>query len=154
MPSASQPSDLDVSPRRVAVFALAVVVIALLGLACVLLPVVVSPPTRLRPAPLFPLLHAATARMTWVPIAALAALGLLGGLFTRLPTFLIAPASIAALPVAAIAEMIVDPTSHNLFPIEFLIYFLMGVPVMLAALCGRTVRWLFVDRRRGAPFQI
>jgi len=154
MQSNSEPSDLDVSPRRVAVLASAVVVIALLGLACVLLPVVISPPARLRPAPLFPLLDAAIQRMTWVPIAALAALGLLGGLFTRLPTFLIAPASIACLPAATIAEMIVDPTSHNLFPLEFVIHFLMGVPVMLTALCGRTVRWLFVDRRRGEPFQV
>jgi hypothetical protein len=154
MPSVSEPSDLDVTPRLVAVFASAVVVIAVLGLACVLAPVVLSPPARLRPAPLFPLLREAVEGMTSVPIALLAALGLLGGLFTRLPTPLIGPASIVGLPVASIAEMFVDPSSHNMFPLEFLVYFLMAVPVILTALIGRTVRWLLIDWRRGRPFQI
>lgn len=153
MHSASGPSDLDVTPRRVAILAAAVVVVAVLGLACVLAPVVITPPARLRPAPLFPLLREAVEGIGWVPIAALAALGLLGGLFTRLPTFLIAPASIAGLPAAAILEMLVDPTSHNMFPLEFAVYFFMAVPVMLAALLGRFVRWLLLDRRRGEPMQ-
>lgn len=153
MQNASEADDLEVTPRRVAVLASAVVVIAALGLACILLPVILSPPVRLRPAPLFPLLREAVEGMTWVPIALLVVLGLLGGLLTRLPTFLIAPASIASLPAAAIAEMYVQATSHNLWPIEFLVYFLLSVPVMLAALLGRVLSWLLVDWRAGRPFQ-
>ena len=90
--------------------------------------------TRLRPAPLFPLLCTSIEEMNLYTIAALAVLGLLGGLLTRLPAFAIGLASIATLPAAMFLEVVVEPNSHNMFPIEFLIYLLMQIPALLGAL--------------------
>lgn len=97
------------------------------------------------PAPLFPLLRTSIEQMTWAPIALLAALGLLAGLLTRLWPLFIALASIATLPIA---ELVADPTSHNLFPFEWVMYLFMAVPVLLTALAGRTIRAHFLLRRR------
>ena len=110
-----------------------------LGLLCVTLPVVLRG-EALMPAPLFPLLRTAIEHLTWMPIAALATMGLLAGLFTRIWPPLIALASIAALPSAMIAELIADATSHNLFPFELVMYAAMALPVFLAALMGRWLR--------------
>ena len=114
-------------------------VLPLLGLACVTMPVVIRGES-LMPAPLFPLLRTAVEQLNWMPIAALAALGLMAGVFTRLWPPLIALASVAALPVAMIAEIVADPTSHNLFPFELVMYAAMALPVLLAALAGRWIR--------------
>jgi hypothetical protein len=139
----------SLAPRSLALDALALVVIAGLGLACVLLPVLTQ--ASLMPAPLFPLLRTSIEQMTWAPIALLAALGLLAGLLTRLWPLFIALASVATLPIATIAELIADPTSHNLFPFEWMMYLLMAVPVLLTALVGSNIRAQFAHRRGLTP---
>jgi integral membrane sensor domain MASE1 len=50
--------------------------------------------------------------------------------------WIIAPASMAAFPVIAIIEIILDPSSHNLLPLEFICYGLMTLPALLGALLG------------------
>ena len=139
----------DLTPRRLALDTLGLVVIAGLGLVCVLLPVLNQ--ASLLPAPLFPRLRTSIEHMTWAPIALLAALGLLAGLLTRLWPPFIALASVATLPIATIAEMVVDPTSHNLFPFEWAMYLFMAVPVLLTALAGRMIREHYLRRGGHAP---
>jgi len=131
--------------RRRALDTAAVLVIVLAGLACVLYSGLSAP--RLRPSPLFPLLRTSIEGMTWQTLAALAALGLLAGLLTRLPVFAIGLASIATLPVGMVAEIFYDPTSHNMFPFEFVVYLLLQVPALLGALLGLGIRWLLIERR-------
>lgn len=46
----------------------------------------------------------------------------------------------AAFPVIALAEVILDPKTHNLLPLEFIIYGLMALPGLLGALGGRALR--------------
>lgn len=45
--------------------------------------------------------------------------------------------SVAVLPVVALVEMAKDPSSHNLFPIEFLFYALYGLLAVAGAALGR-----------------
>ena len=123
---------------RLARNAMGAAVIAVLGLASVIVPAISEP--HWMPSPLFPLLRTAIERFSWVPIASLAALGFVAGYFTRLPRLVIAGASVAILPLATIAEIAVDPSSHNLFPFEFVMYGLMALPVLGAAWIGRKIR--------------
>ncbi len=117
-------------PRLIAVL----VAVAILGIACIVIPVLNQP---LKPSPLFPLLHTGIEKMTWVAIALLAALGLVAGLTTRAPVWAIAIASVALLPCAAIAEIVKDGTSHNLIPLEIIMYGFMSIPVLAMAAVGR-----------------
>ena len=119
--------------------ALAMAIIAALGLLCVVAPVLMRR-EPLMPAPLFPVVRTGVEQIGWDAFVGLALLGLCAGLITRLWPPLIALASIAALPVAMFAEIIADSTSHNLFPIELAMYLMLAVPVLLAALVGRWLR--------------
>jgi hypothetical protein len=91
-------------------------------------------------APLFPLLRTAIEKMTWVPIAALGVLGLACGIFTYHKPVVIGAASVAVLPLAAFAEMIADPTSHNMIPFELAMDAAMGLPALLMAVLARWMR--------------
>jgi hypothetical protein len=146
LPTEEEASMLDRSgfPRRVS-DTTAVVVIALLGLGCVLLSGLMAP--RLRHAPLFPLLETGIGSMNRYTIAALVVLGLAARLLTRLPVFVIGLASIAILPAALVVETLVDPSSHNLFLIEFVVYLLLQLPALLGAALGHGARWLLMGRR-------
>ena len=39
-------------------------------------------------------------------------------------------------PIASIAEMILYPTSHNLWPLEFFVYGILSIPAVVGALIG------------------
>lgn len=119
--------------------------VSALGLACVVVPVLGTSP--LMPAPLFPLIRTGVEKLTWVPIAALGALGLAVGLGTRLPCGRAALASVAVFPMAAIAEIVVDSSTHNLIPFEVGMYLMLAVPVWLMAWVGRKVRGTVAGRR-------
>jgi len=49
------------------------------------------------------------------------------------------------IPFAAICEMIVDASSHNLFPIEFILYGSYTIPVIIGAYLAQSIRW-FIKR--------
>ena len=117
----------------------ALAAVAALGLFSFVLPTVLIGETLL-PAPLSPLLRTSIEHMTWIPIAALVGIGFAAGMVTRLPPVLIALASVIALPIAMFAEIVADPTSHNLFPFELAMYLVLTIPPLLAALISRWLR--------------
>lgn len=126
-------------PRQSVLFAVVtLVVVAGLGLLSFVLPTVLAGGTLL-PAPLFPLLRSSVEHLTWIPLAGLVVIGAAAGVFTRLPPALIALASVIAFPVAMLAELVADPTSHNLFPFEMAMYLAFAQPPFVAAMAGR---WL------------
>ena len=90
-------------------------------------------------APLFPLIRDIVEGFSWVHIVALVLVGLLLGLASRSRPWLLGLLAIAWLPVAAIAELVVDHTSHNMFPFEFAMYgfygLLAGIGAMLGGFC-------------------
>jgi hypothetical protein len=64
--------------------------------------------------------------------------GLFFGLIFEIPCAFIASVSqVASLPAAAIVEMVKDPTSHNLWPIEFVQYVFLAI----SPLAGMGLAW-------------
>jgi hypothetical protein len=89
-------------------------------------------------SPLFPLLRNAWEKLELIPTVVLllvmgAALG-----FVRPRNWLILGSSTALLfPLAAVLEIAADPRSHNLWPIEFVLYVvLIAGPAVVGALLG------------------
>lgn len=109
----------------------------LLGLGAILMPTVVAPPARLYESPLFPLLRTAVEGMGLGQVLLLLAAGAVLGRISRTPVWGLGFAAIIFLPLAAVLEMVADPTSHNLFPIEFIVYAFCGAIVAGGARLGR-----------------
>lgn len=114
------------------------VVIAAVGVGCVVAPVMVSS-KPLMDAPLFPLIRTGVESLSWPAPTALLVLGLIAGVVTRWHPVAIGAASVAVFPVVAIAEMVKDPTSHNLIPFEMVMYGFLAVPAVLGAWVGGVV---------------
>lgn len=113
------------------------IMVAVLGMGCLIAGAIGHP---LMPAPLFPLLRTGVEHIGWIALVGLGVLGLAAGSLTRLPVLGIGLSSMAIPPIVAIAEIVADPTSHNLIPFELVMYLLMCAPALLMALLGRTVR--------------
>src|SRR6185295_1723993 len=108
--------------RNIVAFVMAPV----LGLVAMVAPVLLWPPARHYDAPLFPLIRDAVEGVGLPQLLLLFAAGVVLGLVSTSRAWLLGIAAISALPLVAVAEMIQDPTSHNLFPIEFATYAFYG----------------------------
>ena len=104
-----------------------------LGLLSLLVPILIQPPARHRDAPLFPLLSDAVEGVGWPALLLLFTSGCLLGAFSTTRAMVLGAAAIAPLPIATVLEMIKDPTSHNLFPLEFVMYAFYGLIVVAGA---------------------
>jgi hypothetical protein len=124
-----------------------VAITAIAGFGAFIAPVLVDPPKTLPKAPLFPIVREAVEHTRPSSFIALAVVGLLSGLFARTHWALVGLAAVAAFPVCTIAELIADSTSHNLFPMEFVMYAAFSIPAILAAGLGRGLRTIIGTRR-------
>ena len=57
-------------------------------------------------------------------------------------------ASMALFPVMAIVELARDPTSHNLLPLEFVVYAFLTIPALFGGVLGWRIRVLLARHRR------
>jgi hypothetical protein len=97
-------------------------------------------------APLFPILRAVVENLSFVSLACIFSAGAAAGLIFRdLNQWLIGVTMLLGLPLAAIAEMLADSSSHNLWPLEFGMY---GV-LMLAPTAGVALARKVMTRRLG-----
>ena len=80
-----------------------------------------------------------------VSLVLLLGVGLLGGFAAPRVAPWWAVLTVAALPVIAFAEIARDPTSHNLFPFEFVFYVVLSLVAVLGAALARA----FLRRRAG-----
>ena len=92
--------------------------------------------TQLPSAPISGVARAAVEHASLPLVLGLLLAGAVARYLVAAPVWLIGFGTIAALPVLAIAEMLVDPTSHSLWPIEFVMYGIGSVPGILGALVG------------------
>lgn len=74
--------------------------------------------------------------------------GILIGIFFQLNPWLAGIALIAALPIASFYEASVYKGSHNLIPLELIIYFLFSVPAIAGVYIGR-----YIAKRKKAAEQ-
>jgi hypothetical protein len=120
-------------------------VVAVAGLGCVMGPAIAAG-VRPMASPLFPMLRASVEGLTWASAALLCVLGLAAGWATELAWARIGAASVVLLPLAALAEIVADGTSHNLIPFELAMYAMLAVPAAIGALAGRGLRRMTVSR--------
>jgi hypothetical protein len=121
-----------------------------LGIVSFIVPQLLSPPSRIYEAPLFPLVRAAVEEMQLLTVAFLLASGLiLGALFHRRASPICAAAMVLWLPMVSITDMLIDATSHNLFPFEFGMYAILSLVPIFGSWAGMVVRRAFLPRRAG-----
>jgi hypothetical protein len=112
------------------------------GMTAFVLPVLADPPRLWPSAPLFPVVREAVEHPRPAAFLGLAVIGLVAGLAGRAPWALLGLASMALFPVCTMAEIAADGRSHNLFPLEFVMYAVYALPAVGGAAAGRTVRRL------------
>lgn len=136
------------SPLRIILESIA---IAAVGMGAFVLPLVIAPPSRIYPAPLFPLRRTSIEVVRPSSFLMIAAVGFLAGLLCRIPAILIGAACMALFPLAAFAEIAADKTSHNLIPIEIIMYGVFSIVPLIGGLLGRGLRRWTPLGRRDAP---
>jgi hypothetical protein len=78
-----------------------------------------------------------------ITLAALIAAGTIAGVVARGRPVLGGLASVALLPVATLIAVVLDPTSHNLWPLEIVLHLLLALPAIgAAALTSAVLRWI------------
>jgi hypothetical protein len=102
------------------------VIAPLLGMMAMILPVIIKRPARWHPSPLVPVARNAVEHVGPWQLLLLFLVGVALGALSQRRAAVLGLTAILLLPVAAIAEMFADPTSHNLWPFEFVIYGLYG----------------------------
>ena len=110
------------------------------GLLSVMIPPYVFGSPRRVDSPLFSVLYTAYENLH-LPATAilLITFGFLLGYFRPKSWLGLGGATMLMLPIAAVLEMIVSPTSHNLWPIEFAIYGLLAQPACIGAYVGSRI---------------
>ena len=113
---------------------------ACLGVAAYIVPALLMHPDRHYNAALFPLLRAGVEQYSRFTAAALLFSGAVLGLIRPGRPWLRGFSTIALLPIVSFLEMGMDPTSHNLFPLEFMCYAVEALPAVLGAYLASRVR--------------
>lgn len=112
----------------------------LLGLLSVVVPAVALSPMP-EEAPVFSLVRTGVEHMSWLTLTLLFLSGVvLGGGFRHKSCWLSSFLVMAALPAVTIVEVIADGTSHNLWPLEFLVYGGLTLVSLLGAGMGVLLR--------------
>ncbi len=110
------------------------------GMLCIILPPYLIPggiKTVYDTETLFPIFATAWENLAFLPaLGCFLGLGFLLGLAHPSRWLLLGCATIAAPPILAIFEMNVFSTSHNLWPLEFLLYGVVNSPSLLGAFLG------------------
>lgn len=79
-----------------------------------------------------------------VSVACLAGVGWLGGRYSIVPALALGPLTLLLLPVLSLIEMRMYPTTHNLWPFEWMIY---GVYTLLPMVGAGVGRWMQLNER-------
>lgn len=110
---------------------------AFLGLAAIVIPPLLLPVKHYE-APLFPLIRTGIEAFSFLSMVLLILCGIIAGMLSPAHKYLWGFASVSLFPLISIAEMIVDPSSHKLWPIEFtLTYGFFFLFTLLGALLGK-----------------
>lgn len=97
-------------------------------------------------SPLFPLIRTGIEGLSKYSFLFLLLAGFMVKLFSDVPFWQIGPMSMALFPLAAICEMIADSSSHNMFPIEFIIYGFLSMPAIIGAYAAQVIRSFVIKK--------
>jgi hypothetical protein len=92
-------------------------------------------------APLFPMIATAIKNFSIFPTTILLTIaGIIVGYLKPEIWWLLGLATVILFPIASISEMVLYPTTHNLWPLELLIYGIMSIPPIIGAFLGSKLR--------------
>jgi len=105
----------------------------MLGLLSVTIPTIMFVPKKYYDSFGFWLIQTGIESFSIYNVLCLAISGMLIGVIHPKSAWIYGAATILPFPIYAIAEMIKNPSSHNLFPFEFVFYSIMALPGMFGA---------------------
>ncbi len=109
------------------------------GFCAYVLPVALDPAARHYEAEFLPFVRDAVEGVKPYSFAILFGIGVMLGLFGRASIWLTGPATMAAMPVWSVVDMVLGG-DHNLFPIEWFIYGVFSLCGLLGGVVGRRAR--------------
>ena len=109
------------------------IIVSILGVISIILPVFILGDLKPYESPLFPLLRTGIEGVSKYSFLFLLLSGFIVKLFSDAPSWKIGLMSMVLFPLAAICEMIADPTSHTMFPFEFIFYTFYTIPALAGA---------------------
>lgn len=115
---------------------------AALGVLSVVAPVFILS-RREYAAPLFPWVRSGIEGFSLLSAVLLFSSGVLLGFRTSKHPVIFGMCTMAAFPLLALAEMVADSKSHNLWPLEFLIYGVISLVAVAGAYVGKHMRSQF-----------
>jgi len=130
-------------PKKRILDTLSFILASILGFFAVVLPPYVIPNgiRVTRDAPLFPIIATASANFALIPtIILLFIIGCILGFIRSHIWWLLGLSTMALFPVADILEMLVAPTSHNLWPIQFILDAVLSTPAIFGAFIGSRIK--------------
>jgi len=129
--------------------AIEIAIATCVGPVAAIAPLYLWPPALEYKAPLLPIVRTAVENADTPSLWLLACLSIILGLTTnRNKGWVLGELTMVLFPIVAIAEVIVDQTSHNLFPLEIIQY---GVTALIPVGCvylGRRAKTLFRRMKR------
>ena len=113
---------------------LPLVAVSILGIVSMILPIyILGDSLKQYDSPIFPILRTGLEGFSAYSLLFLVLSGFIVKLFSDISAWKIGLMSMALLPLTAICEMIVDSSSHNLLPIEFILYCFYTIPAIIGA---------------------
>jgi hypothetical protein len=124
-----------------------IIAISILGMLSIILPVFILGDLKPSESPLFPLIRAGVEGSSIHSLWFLFISGFIVKLFSNIPFWKIGLMSMVLFPLAAICEMIVDPSSHNLFPFEFIFYAVTTIPAIIGAGLSQVIKRFVLKKK-------
>ena len=118
----------------------------MLGMASILVPVWLLEDLKPYDAPLFPMLRTGLEGISSYSFALLFMSGFVVRILSASASWIIGLGCMALFPIAAICELIEDPTSHNMFPMELILYAFYAIPAAIGAYAAQSFGHLVCNR--------
>jgi hypothetical protein len=119
------------------------IIAAVLGFISIIVPPYIKPGDKLvfYDPPLFPIFATAIKNFSIFPTTILLTIaGIIVGYLKPEIWWLLGLATVILFPIASISEMVLYPATHNLWPLELLIYGIMSIPPIIGAFLGSKLR--------------
>ena len=123
------------------------IAISILGLLSIIVPVFILPDLKPYESPLFPLIRTGIEGISIYSLGFLFFSGFIVKLFSKISFWKIGLMSMVLFPLAAICEMILDSSSHSLFPIEFILYGFYTIPAIIGAATSQVIRRFVIKKK-------
>lgn len=106
---------------------------SILGVISIVLPTFFLTDLKEYDAPLFPIIRTGLEGISLWSFGLLLLSGFGVQLLSQLPNWKIGLTTMALFPIMVLCEIMVDTSSHSMFPVEFILYALYSIPAMIGA---------------------